>query len=186
MSRCEEFQSRLTWWLDGELAEPLREELQQHLSACLPCQEALEIQQRGRLWLKENDRVLDPRPELWQKIRRSIREQSEDRRPGFSERLWNLFFPQPLPRLARVWAGLAMTALMAASGLLLFNPAAVRLSADREVRQMMENYVQWREVQKPFEIPGVNLPVTSIEELRLANPFLDENNGTADRNPFEI
>ena len=139
MSRCEEFQSRLTWWLDGELEEALREELQHHLSTCLPCREALESQQRERVWIRQNDLELLPSPELWRKIRRTIQQESDQRRPGIAGRLWNLLFPHPLPQLARVWAGVSMAALMAVSSLLLFNPSAIGPAADREVRQLMEN-----------------------------------------------
>jgi hypothetical protein len=57
---------------------------------------------------------------------------------------------------------------------------------DQEVRQSMEKYIQWRQSQKLYELPGVSAPAASVDELRMANPFIKEKVRKADGNPFEM
>jgi len=186
MSRCTELQNSLTAWLDGELEERSHVLFLQHLQTCVSCQEAVQLQRQERLWLKEHDTELELAPELWHQIRRTLAQEAARGDRGFGERFWSLLFPQPWPRFARAWIGISLVSLMAISSILITNSYMMGPAPDQEVRQLMENYVQWRQSQKLYELPGVNAPAMSIDELRMTNPFIKEKNGTAESNPFEI
>jgi len=186
MSQCTEFQDNLTAWLDGELEKQPFDLLQQHLQSCVACQNAVRLQKQERLWLTGHDTELELRPELWHQIRRTLAREAVPDDRGFGKRLWNLLLPRPWPRFARAWIGVSLVALMATSGVLITSSYLTGPAPDQEVRQLMENYVQWRQHQKLYELPGVNAPATSIDELRMANPFLKEKTGKAESNPFEI
>jgi hypothetical protein len=186
MSQCTDLQNNLTAWLDGELEEKQQTLFQQHLWACTSCQEALHAQQHERLWLKENDCEIEPRPEVWYRIQRTIREEAGTDRRSLGERFWNWLSPRPLPHLSRAWIGISLIAMMAVSGLIITHSYRVDPALDQEVRQSMESYVQWRQYQMLYELPGVNVHTASIDELRMTNPFIEEKNGKADSNPFEM
>jgi anti-sigma factor RsiW len=186
MNPCTEFHDNSTAWLDGELEKQTFDRLQRHLQGCVACQKEVRLQKNERLWLKRNDTELELRPQLWNQIRRTLVQEAARDDGGFGERLWNLLLPRPWPRFARAWIGVSMVALMATSSILITNSYLTGPAPDQEVRQLMEKYVQWRQSQKLNELPGVNSPATSIDELRMANPFLKEKTDKAESNPFEI
>ena len=85
---CEEIRQRLSDFVDGELPESERPEVQEHLGTCLPCRREL-LQIRGLLErVEELEPEIAPERDLWPAIRMGIgaarwpRESAERSEPG--------------------------------------------------------------------------------------------------------
>ena len=102
MTKCDDIDRQLTAYLEGFLAQKDRKIVEEHLSLCAHCAEALEDLRRTRAILKAMDEV-DPPPWLTERIMSQIREK-EERKEGFFRRL---FFPLhiklPVQALATVF-----------------------------------------------------------------------------------
>ena len=71
---CREVFDLLSEFVDGELADPLRESLSRHLSACLPCEEFLKTFQITRSLCRES--LMEKMPdELKGRLRSFLRDQ---------------------------------------------------------------------------------------------------------------
>lgn len=183
MMNCNACQENLTAWLDGELKAGIGARVRTHLEGCARCQDVLKQHRRERLWLEKHQTVLNPSPELWQRIEGDIRSQSVPL-PLWG-RLLNLVHSHPAWRYQKAWAGAALTVLIAISGFFAFQQILAP-SPEHSVRQMMEQYIQLRENQEQAHRPSVVPPASNVDELKSANPFLDETLPRPERNPFEI
>ncbi len=102
MTKCGDIDKQLTAYLEGFLAEKDRKIVEEHLSLCTHCAEALEDLRKTRAILAGMDEV-DPPPWLAERIMSQIHEK-EDQKEGFFRRL---FFPLhikiPVQALATVF-----------------------------------------------------------------------------------
>lgn len=102
MTKCGDIDRQLTAYLEGFLPEKDRKIVEEHLSLCIHCAEALEDLRRTRAILAGMDEV-DPPPWLAERIMSQIQEK-EDQKEGIFRRL---FFPLhikiPVQALATVF-----------------------------------------------------------------------------------
>jgi len=88
MTKCDDIDRQLTAYLEGFLANKDRKIVEEHLSLCIHCTQALEDLRKTKVILAGMDEV-DPPPWLAERIMSQIHEK-EDQREGFFRRL---FFP---------------------------------------------------------------------------------------------
>lgn len=102
MTKCDDIDKQLTAYLEGFLTQKDRKIVEEHLSLCAHCAQALEDLRRTRAILAAMDEV-DPPPWLTERIMSQIREK-EERKEGFFRKL---FFPLhiklPVQALATVF-----------------------------------------------------------------------------------
>ncbi len=73
---CTEAIHTLYEFLDGELTDPRRAEIQQHLEACLPCFQAYDFEAELRLMVGRKCRDSAP-PALQQRVADALRQMSQ-------------------------------------------------------------------------------------------------------------
>ncbi len=135
---CEICAEELTAFLDGELEESRRREMEGHLKGCPACHGELESLRKAALLVESNLEEIEPRPEIWDKVQAGIiAAQDRPRRAGLLQLL-----------VAHRWK--VATASLAVCLAMTAGVWGIRShqQSERMLHQYMSEYVQMRDRQE--------------------------------------
>lgn len=173
---CLECSDNLTAYLDGELTQRHRGELESHLKACTVCAQEFHSLEETTRFVQTHTAELDPRPILWQKVHTRI---SAEPSPSRHTSIFQLHVP--------IRARFAAAALAAAVVLSLGVWRYVQYyESEQALQQYMSQYIETREFveQKHRVAPAQTHTIHPKHQEFSDNPFVVASDDDAYSNPF--
>lgn len=179
---CRQCNDEMTAYMDGELSDEEEKQVRLHLNKCLPCEMEFAELRDSALLVASNTRVLEPAPELWNKLQARITQMPA---PGGTFGIFRFL-------VMNRWAAAIMT--MAATAVLAFglwsylqyrqsqNDLEIALKEYVQSRTVTErlHHIQLRQamripaVRRAFGSPLLENPFADVRPVSYTNPFRAE------------
>lgn len=164
--KCQLIQKNIDRWLDGNLQEPLKREVELHVKVCFFCKKELETTETLQKILRTPSATIEPSSDFdaifWNKV------YERSKKPWFSKLLTNLEWTIPIPNLSQAFATLAIAFLVGSAGGLfsVLNTQASDLSRKLSPPvQTLSGFHEFKGIPS-FSVAGAYL--TMLEERNLS------------------